>query len=144
MKELNKQFILINNTRPLAKRLIYELLPSVSGLPHRLSDRAGAAAMTETLNYGEDSSLRGLIHPHTNTEGIIKDTLIQRPLINSFVNRALRPWSKEKKLDAYDLVNAFFAAVKDTFAKDWEGHTATTSRLLHGAGVARWVMLWTS
>jgi len=137
MKELNKHFILINHVRPLAKPLICELLPGVSGLPHRLSDRAGAAAMTETLNYGEDFSLRGLIHPHTNTEGVIKDTLIQRLLINSVLNRALRPWSKEKKLDgAYDLVNAFFAAVK--------GHPAKTSRLLHGAGIVRWVMLWTN
>lgn len=136
MKELNKQFILINNTRPLAKPLIYELLPGVSGLPHRLSDRAGAAAMTEALNYREDSSLRGLIHQQTNPEGIIKDTLIQRLLINSFVNGALRTWSKETKIDgAYGLVNAFFAAVKETFAKDWEGHTAKTSRLLHGAGI---------
>jgi DGQHR domain-containing protein len=136
MKELNKQFILINNTRPLAKPLIYELLPGISGLPHRLSDRAGAAAMTEVLNYGEDSSLRGLIHQQTNPEGIIKDTLIQRLLINSLLNGALRPWSKDRKLDgAYDLVNAFFGAVKNTFAKDWEGHTAKTSRLLHGAGI---------
>ena len=49
---------------------------------------------------------------------------------------ACDPRSKEKRLDgACGLVNAFFAAVKDTFAKDWEGHTAKTSRLLHGAGI---------
>lgn len=136
MKELNKQFILINNTRPLAKPLIYELLPGVAGLPHRLSDRSGAASLTEALNYREGSSLKGLIHQQTNPDGIIKDTLIQRLLINSFLNGALRSWSQDDKIDgAYDLVNAFFGAVKDTFAKDWEGHTAKTSRLLHGAGL---------
>jgi hypothetical protein len=32
-EELRKQFILINNTRPLPKPLIYELLPTVNGLP---------------------------------------------------------------------------------------------------------------
>ena len=32
-EELQKQFILINNTKPLSKDLIYELLPSVDGLP---------------------------------------------------------------------------------------------------------------
>lgn len=31
--ELRRQFILINNTRPLPKSLIYELLPTVDGLP---------------------------------------------------------------------------------------------------------------
>ena len=38
--ELRKQFILINNTRPLPKTLIYELLPTVGDLPDRLSERA--------------------------------------------------------------------------------------------------------
>src|SRR6185312_10062127 len=32
MDELNRQFILINNTRPLAKPLIYELIPGLDGL----------------------------------------------------------------------------------------------------------------
>jgi len=36
-EELRRQFVLINNTRPLPKSLIYELLPTVDGLPHRLS-----------------------------------------------------------------------------------------------------------
>jgi DGQHR domain-containing protein len=38
--ELRRQFVLINNTRPLPKSLIYELLPTVDGLPQRLSNRA--------------------------------------------------------------------------------------------------------
>jgi DGQHR domain-containing protein len=137
MKELNRQFILINNTRPLAKPLIYELLPGVPGLPHRLSDRSGAALLTEALNYREGSSLRGMIHQQTNPDGIIKGTLIQRLLINSIQNGALRTVSKDdRKLDeAYDLVNAFFGAVRRAFERDWEGHTAKTSRLLHGVGI---------
>jgi DGQHR domain-containing protein len=137
MKELNRQFILINNTRPLAKPLIYELLPGVSGLPHRLSDRSGAALITEALNYRKGSSLRGLIHQQTNPDGIIKDTLIQRLLINSLQNGALRTAAvSDKKLDgAFELVSEFFSAVRRTFERDWEGHTAKTSRLLHGAGI---------
>jgi DGQHR domain-containing protein len=39
-EELRRQFILINNTRPLPKALIYELLPQVSALPKRLNARA--------------------------------------------------------------------------------------------------------
>src|SRR3546814_997243 len=75
--ELRRQFVLINNTRPLPKSLIYELLPSVDGLPRRLSARSLAAELTAQLNYQGDSSLKGLIHQHTNPVGIIRDTAIQ-------------------------------------------------------------------
>src|SRR5688572_28681464 len=37
--ELRQQFVLINNTRPLPKTLIYELLPNVEGLPERFTQR---------------------------------------------------------------------------------------------------------
>ena len=50
-EELRKQFILINNTKPLPKELIYELLPSVEGLPSRLSSRALGSHITTKLNY---------------------------------------------------------------------------------------------
>jgi hypothetical protein len=121
----------------LAKPLIYELLPGVAGLPQRLSDRAGAALLTEALNYREDSSLRGLINQQTNPDGIIKDTLIQRLLINSLQNGAIRGVSGDESIlrQGYGLVSAFFGAVRRVFSDDWEGHTAKTSRLLHGAGI---------
>jgi len=135
--ELNRQFILINNTRPLAKPLIYELLPGVSGLPHRLSDRAGAALLVEALNYREESALAGMIHQQTNPDGIIKDTLMQKVLMNSLQQGALRSFEDGRGMmqDGYSLVSAFFEAVKSTFAADWSGHTAKTSRLLHGVGL---------
>ena len=49
--ELRQQFILINNSRPLPKPLIYELLPNVEGLPEKFSSRSFAARMVEKLNY---------------------------------------------------------------------------------------------
>ena len=48
--ELRRQFVLVNNTRPLPKSLIYELLPGVDGLPSRLSNRSFAAELTARLN----------------------------------------------------------------------------------------------
>lgn len=137
MKELNRQFILVNNTRPLGKPLIYELLPGIPGLPPRLSDRADAALLTETLNHRKDSSLRGAIRQQTNPGGVIKDTLIQKLVINSLQHGSLRGMSNEEDLQSkgYRLVNAFFGAVKSVFKDDWEGHTPKTSRLLHGAGI---------
>src|SRR4051812_45444033 len=60
VEELQRQFILVNNTRPLPKALVYELLPQVSDLPPRMSSRSQAAKITEALNYHPGSALRGL------------------------------------------------------------------------------------
>jgi DGQHR domain-containing protein len=137
MGELNRQFILVNNTRPLAKPLIYELLPGTTGLPERLANRTEAAVLTEALNYRVESSLYGLIAQQTNPDGIIKDTLLQKVLINSIQNGALRDGNgTDGELFArFELVSEFFHAVKEVFRDDWELHTPKTSRLLHGVGL---------
>jgi DGQHR domain-containing protein len=137
MSELNRQFILVNNTRPLAKPLIYELLPGTTGLPHRLANRTEAAMLTEALNYQEGSSLRGLIMQQTNPDGIIKDTLLQKLLLNSIQQGALRRGNSTNGtlLARFELVSEFFFAVREVFQSDWDGHTPKTSRLLHGAGL---------
>lgn len=135
--ELNRQFILINNTKPLAKPLIYELLPGVADLPFRLSSRSEAAWIIEALNYRQVSSLFRQIHQQTNPDGILKDTLIQKMLINSLQNGALRHAARNDRLmtDGFELVSNFFAAVQQVFARDWVDHKPKSSRLLHGVGL---------
>ena len=54
--ELKQQFILINSTRPLPKTLIYELLPSVDGLPEKYTTRKFAAKIVSELNHRSDSA----------------------------------------------------------------------------------------
>ncbi len=137
VNELQKQFILINNTKPLPKALIYELLPKVSGLPNRMSSRSTASQLTELLNYREDSSLRGLIYQQTNPYGIIRDTAIQKVIMNSLSDGSLRPMFKEQDFDerAFRLISNFFKAVQLVFPEEWKEHTPKTSRLVHGAGV---------
>lgn len=135
--ELRRQFVLINNTRPLSKSLIYELLPSVDGLPKRFSGRSLAAELTARLNYDPESSLRGLIHQHTNPAGIISDTAIQRVIMNSANDGMIRelmrkPGGRDR---AFTLVSEFYAAVRQVFSAEWENQTTRTSRLLHGAGI---------
>lgn len=49
--ELRQQFVLVNNTRPLPKSLIYELLPTVDGLPERFTSRKFAARIIDLLNF---------------------------------------------------------------------------------------------
>jgi DGQHR domain-containing protein len=135
--ELRRQFVLINNTRPLPKALIYELLPSVSGLPERLASRSFAAELTERLNYEKHSSLKGMIYQHTNPTGIIRDTAIQKVIITSSADGALRDVAAKSDAEklSFDVISDFYGAVKASFERDWIGHNPKTSRLVHGAGI---------
>jgi DGQHR domain-containing protein len=138
LEELQKQFILINNTRPLPKALVYELLPQVSDLPPRMSSRSQAALMTEALNYREGSALRGMIRQQTNPKGIIRDTVLQRLLMNSLSDGTLRLYADDDRLlleRGVNFVSEFFHAVRHVFSEDWEDKTPKTSRLVHGAGI---------
>lgn len=137
-EELRRQFILINNTKPLSKGLIYELLPGVTGLPYRYECRTEAARLVELLNYKNGSSLRGLISGQTNPHGIIKDTILQRLLMYSLSDGALRLFREDTKLlhsKGVEFISEYFHAVKHVFHDAWGGHTPKTSRLVHGVGI---------
>jgi DGQHR domain-containing protein len=135
--ELRRQFVLINNTRPLPKSLIYELLPTVEGLPHRFSSRSFAADLASRLNYDATSSLRGMVHQHTNPSGIISDTAIQKVVINSLHDGILREFmrSPDGHDKSFQLISEFYRAVSLVFRDAWNGHKPKTSRLIHGAGI---------
>ena len=138
--ELRRQFVLINNTRPLPKSLIYELLPGVENLPNRLSNRSFAAELTARLNYDPGSSLKGLIHQHTNPGGVISDAAIQRVIINSLSDGMMREFIERDEPDAavrrcLGMVSDFYAAVARVFPEAWKDQTPKTSRLVHGAGI---------
>lgn len=138
IQELQRQFILINSARPLPKALVYELLPQVPDLPPSLIPRALASRVTETLNYSEGSSLKGMIKQQTNPTGVIADVAVQKLILNSMNDGALRLYGKEpKKLvqRGGTIISEFFHAVKHTFRDAWEGHTPKTSRLVHGTGI---------
>lgn len=134
--ELRRQFVLINNTKPLPKSLIYELLPTVEDLPPRMARRSNAAAITARLNF-ENTALKGYIKQHTMPEGAIADTVIQKVVMESLTNGVMReligmPRGEDK---CVRLMSNFFDAVKRVFPGDWHGHKPSTSRLLHGAGI---------
>lgn len=137
MKELQRQFILINNTRPLSKSLIYELLPGIDHLPERLTPRQLAAELTERLNFDPASSLRKAVKMQTNPTGVIKDTALQKAIMNSESAGAVQILMSGKRdvTPAFELMNNFFAAVQEVFPSEWHGHKPATSRLVHGAGI---------
>jgi DGQHR domain-containing protein len=135
-EELRRQFVLLNHTRPLDKALVFELLPGTAGLPNRYSLRGLAAALTERLNFTKGSALQGTIYQHTNPKGIIRDTAIQAIIMRSASDGALREYPESKQLaKGYELLNAFFWAVRQVFQDEWDDHTPKTSRLVHGAGI---------
>lgn len=135
--ELRQQFVLINNTRPLPKTLIYELLPTVDGLPERYTARRFAAKVVERLNFAGGRALRGEIRQHTNPGGVISDTAMQKLVMNSTAHGAIRELIQHEDRDerAVDLVNEFFEAVAEVFGGEWVGMTPRVSRLRHGAGI---------
>jgi DGQHR domain-containing protein len=136
VEELRRQFVLINSTRPLPKALIYELLPGVKGLPKRLTSRSFAATLTERLNFDCDSSLRGMIYQHTNPAGVIRDTALQKVIMQSMSDGAIREFPSDEQFGrGFNLISEFFAGVQRVFADEWIGHNPKTSRLVHGAGI---------
>jgi DGQHR domain-containing protein len=135
--ELRRQFVLINNTRPLPKSLIYELLPTVTGLPPRLETRSAAASLTARLNNSPISSLRGQISQHTNPVGMLSDNAIQKVFLSSLSDGVMREMVKEYngERNCVLLVSEFFEAVRKTFPQDWYAHKPSTSRLVGGVGI---------
>ncbi len=135
--ELRRQFVLINNTRPLPKSLIYELLPTVDGLPHRFESRKFAADLTARLNYDKASSLKGQINQHTNPNGVISDTAVQRVIMNSLSDGMMREFIGDPngEFKCFEMISEYYRAIQKVFNDEWRGHTPKTSRLVHGAGI---------
>lgn len=135
--ELRQQFVLINNTRPLPKTLIYELLPNVDGLPQRFTQRKFAASIVDMLNFTRGSSLHGEVRQHTNPTGLISDTAMQRLIMNSASDGAVRSMMhfEDRAERAFHLVSEFFHAVATVYGPAWHGMSPRFSRLRHGAGI---------
>jgi DGQHR domain-containing protein len=135
--ELRQQFVFINSARPLPKTLIYELLPTVEGLPERYTARRFAARVVERLNFYGSPAIRGQIRQHTNPGGVISDTAMQKLVINSAAHGAVRDLVtyEDREDRAFALIDAFFTAVAQVFGGEWTGMAPRHSRLRHGAGI---------
>lgn len=135
--ELRQQFVFINSARPLPKTLIYELLPNVEGLPERYTARRFAARIVERLNFNGSPSLRGQIRQHTNPGGVISDTAMQKLVMNSAAQGAVRDLivHEDREDRAVRLIDEFFTAVAKVFGGEWTGMSPRHSRLRHGAGI---------
>ena len=141
------QFLRINNTRPLPRGLVTELLPKVSSpLPPRLSLKQLPSALCDLLNTKEDSPFQGLIKRPSSSGGdrksaVVTDTSIVEALQESlqqsggclFQYRNLSSGETDSTRIWLALVT-YWTAVRDTFPKAW-GKPPGRSRLMHGAGI---------
>jgi DGQHR domain-containing protein len=141
--EQRSQFILVNNTKPLPKGLIHELLPDTAGhLPTAYARKQLPARILTRLNFGERGLGRpfaGRIATPTMAEGYIKDNSVLRMIENSLYDGALYqyrdPEDGSGDVDQILLhLNYFWTVVEVTFKDAWQ-LPPTKSRLTHGAGI---------
>ncbi|MFO0822562.1 MAG: DGQHR domain-containing protein [Gemmataceae bacterium] len=138
--EQREQFILVNNTKPLPKGLVYELLPATeTRLPTMLGKRRFPIALLDRLNLDEDSPLKGRIKTPTMPDGLIKDNSLIKMIENSLSDGVLyrmrgRDEGEEDVEGMLQVLKAFWLAVAAAFPDAW-GKKPKESRLLHGAGV---------
>jgi DGQHR domain-containing protein len=141
------QFLRINNTRPLPRGLVTELLPDVGTLlPSRLAARKVPSALCELLNTQRGSPFRGLIRRASSTKesrsrAVIADTSVVDMIHESLSSTAgcLFPYRNlatgQTDMDGMlRVLVAYWTAVRETFPDAW-GVPPSKSRLMHGVGI---------
>lgn len=140
------QFLRINNTKPLPRGLVTELLPSVKcPLPPRLSMRRTPSELCDVLNRDPESPFCGLIRRPSSGSAekktaVIADTSIVNMLKESFGPTGclfLHRNTSTSEIDFDGVLSALYTywhAVRETFPEAW-GAKARDSRLMHGVGI---------
>src|SRR5262249_16798947 len=126
------QFLRVNNTRPLPRGLITELLPEVSTtLPARLAAKKLPSAVCDWLNQNQDSPFFGLIRRASLTRAakaraVVTDTGVVKMIEDSLPSTSgcLFPYrniaSNETDLAGIcGVLVAYWSAVKRVFPKAW-------------------------
>ncbi|HQU44256.1 MAG TPA: DGQHR domain-containing protein DpdB, partial [Pirellulales bacterium] len=142
------QFLRVNNTRPLPRGLITELLPEVStNLPSRMAAKRIPSAICEWLNSNPQSPLCGLIRRMSLREkeegkaAVIADSSIVKMIEESISSPTgcLYPYRNiatgETDFDGISaLLVVYWTAVRNVFPEAW-AKPPEQSRLMHGAGI---------
>ncbi len=141
------QFLRVNNTKPLPRGLITELLPEVhTPLPTKLAARKIPSALCDLLNTDPESPFHGLIRRSSTAtsdgkKAVVTDTSIVRTLEESLGSPSgcLFPYRNiatgETDFEGIrSMLFAFWSGVASTFHKAW-GKPPSQSRLMHGAGI---------
>ncbi|MDA8991822.1 tRNA-guanine transglycosylase DpdA [Akkermansiaceae bacterium] len=137
IEDEREQFVLINNTRPLPKSLVYELLPSLGdSVPPKFRRRQKAYEILELLAKDPKSPFFQRIKTTTSghlSNANIKDVSVLRMIENSADNGILARYSQSSKTRAKVLIQ-YWSAVENLFPEAWK-LPPRESRLTHGAGI---------
>lgn len=141
------QFLRVNNTKPLPRGLILELLPEVaSPLPRNLGSKKIPSALCDLLNREPASPFHGLIRRASTTASgrkaaVIADASVIKMLEESLTTPSgcLFPYhnlsTSETDFDSiWAILLAYWSAVRAAFPDAW-GKPAAQSRLMHGTGI---------
>jgi DGQHR domain-containing protein len=141
------QFLRINNTKPIPRGLLTELLPAVSSpLPRHLELRKIPAAICDLLNTEGESPFCGLIQrassqPESRKQAVIADASIVKMLQESLTSPTgcLFPYrniaTNFTDMDGiWAVLVVYWSAVKRVFPDAW-GKPPAKSRLMHGTGI---------
>ncbi|MFD6091272.1 DGQHR domain-containing protein DpdB [Oerskovia sp. NPDC060338] len=140
LEDQRAQFILVNNTKPLPKGLIHELLPDTTGeLPVAYARRKLPAQLMMRLNTDGDSPFQGRISMPTAPDGYIKDNSVLRMIENSLYEGALYQY-RDPVTGGGDIetmvthLKIFWQQVVLLWEDDW-CLPPRRSRLTHGVGI---------
>jgi DGQHR domain-containing protein len=138
--EQRSQFILVNNTKPLPKGLIHELLPETIGhLPAKYARRKLPAYIMTRLNNDSDSPFYGLVSTPTTPDGYIKDNSVLRMVEDSLYEGALFQYRNptdgtgDEEQMLFHL-KSFWKIVQNQWPEAWS-LPPRKSRLTHGVGI---------
>jgi DGQHR domain-containing protein len=140
LAEQRAQFILVNNTKPLPKGLIHELLPATDGaLPIALLRKRYPAKLLAALNLTPGSPMYEAIRTPTMPEGRIRDNSVLKMLENSITDGALYAFRNPVTGEGdgarmLEVLWNFWSAVAETWPEAWE-LPPRKSRLTHGVGI---------
>ena len=140
LAEQRAQFILVNNTKPLPKGLIHELLPATNGaLPIALLRKRYPSKLLAALNLTPGSPMEGAIRTPTMPDGRIRDNSILKMIENSITDGALYAFRDPRTGEGdggkmLEVLWNFWAAVAETWPDAWD-LVPRKSRLTHGVGI---------
>ena len=142
------QFFRVNNTKPLPRGLVTELLPEMTTpLPPRLAARKLPSALVDLLDRSPDSPFQGMIRRPSTTSAserksaVVADTSLVKAIEESLnsTSGCLFPFRNiatgETDVDGiWQVLITYWTAVRNTFPDAW-GLSPTRSRLMHGVGI---------
>lgn len=143
MQIQREQFMLVNNSKPLPKTLLNELMPNtLTALPKAMEEKRVPNLLIQTLNRNPHSAFYSRIKTHTSPDGYIAENSLLLPIKDSLEGNGFLYYltshstgNKENNIDdMLSILDNFFKAVSQVWSEDFNSKPKDT-RLTHGGGI---------